>query len=75
MLVDERVIPFLVKAAETLPASQKATGSSDTTTLYIEAFKKYRTWQNEYINPFTKGLFADDLKRHEASLSLIQGWR
>jgi len=40
MLVDERVIPFLVKAAETLPASKKATGSSDTTTLYIEAFKK-----------------------------------
>jgi hypothetical protein len=51
MLVNERVIPLLVKAAETFPASerpagldqQKATGSSCTSALYIKAFKQYRT--------------------------------
>jgi hypothetical protein len=50
MLVDERVIPLIVKAAETNPASerlagldhQKASSSSSTSTLYVEAFKQYR---------------------------------
>jgi hypothetical protein len=41
---------------------QKASGSSRTSTLYIKAFKQYRTWQKECINPFTEGTFADDLK-------------
>jgi hypothetical protein len=68
MLVDERVIPLLVKAAETFPASerpagldhQKAAGSSRLSTLYAEAYKQYRTWQKEYINPFTEEQFAED---------------
>ncbi len=50
MLVDERVIPLLVKAAEMFPASerpaglyhQKVAGSSRTSTQYVEAFKQYR---------------------------------
>ena len=70
MLVDERVIPLLVKAAEAFPASkrpagldhQKATSSSRSSTLYAEAYKQYRTWQKEYINPFTEGQFSEDLK-------------
>jgi len=70
MLVDERVIPLLVKAAEAFPVSkrpagldhQKATSSSRSSTLYAEAYKQYRTWQKEYINPFTEGQFSEDLK-------------
>jgi hypothetical protein len=55
MLMDERVIPFLVKAEEMFSASkrpaglyhQKASGSSRTSTLYIKAFTQHRTWQKE----------------------------
>jgi hypothetical protein len=52
MLVDERVIPFLMKAAEALvlserPAAldhQKATGASHSSVLYTDVFKQYKAW-------------------------------
>jgi hypothetical protein len=68
--MDEEVITLLVKAAETFPVSertagldhQKVSSSSHTNKLYVIASKQYRTWQKEYINPFTEWSFADDLK-------------
>jgi hypothetical protein len=48
---------------------QKATASSRLNTLYAEAYKQYRTWQKEYINPFTEGQFAEDLKGMKPHLS------
>ena len=70
MLVDERVTPLLVKAAEALnpserPAAldhQKATGSSRSSVLYTDVFKQYKAWQKDYVNPFTEEPLAEDLK-------------
>jgi hypothetical protein len=80
MLVDVRVILLLVKAKEMFPTSkrpagldhQKATGSSRSSTLYAEAYKQYRTWQKEYINPFTEGQFAENLKGMKPHLAQIK---
>jgi len=80
MLCDERFlacyIPLTVAtAAGARPAELdhiKATSKTKSDAVYADVFKSYKSWVSDYKNPFTDGLFADDVGGIQPHLAVFK---
>jgi len=80
MLCDERFlacyIPLTVgSAAGARPAELdhiKSTGKTKSDAVYADVFNSYKSWVDEYKNPFLDGLFADDLSGIQLHLATFK---
>jgi len=50
----------------------KATSKTKSDAVYADVFKSYKSWVSDYKNPFTDGLFADDVGGIQPHLAVFK---
>jgi len=80
MLCDERflacIIPITVGTEAAARPSEldqmKATGRMKSDTVYDDIFTSHRSWLSDYKNPFSDGIFKDDLAGIQPHLAMFE---